>query len=184
MIIDFKNNFNQKHNMGFSMIEFLLAAFILSVGLLGLASLQVMAISQASNGRGRTTAAYIANVVLQRAQMEGQHYYLAKSNSLTPAMTAVFTASPSTALVNQPYGGFNIDGVQVTDSSNNPIAGLATLVPDVNKRNTVFTATWTRRAYAGTAPASLSQTQEFVVNLTWVEGAQNKYLSLSRDIRY
>ena len=169
---------------GFSMVEFLVAAFIMAVGLLGLITLQVGAVSQATAGRGRTTAAYIANMILQRAQIEGQHYYLAKSTNVTPTLTAVFTATPGTALANATFGGFNVDGVQVTDATGTNLTNLATLVPDANKRTPVFTASWARRAYLGTAPVSTAQTQEFVVNISWVEGTQTKYLSMSRNIRY
>ena len=167
------------------MVEFLVAAVILSIGLLGLTSLQVGSVLQAANGRGRTTAAYISNLILQSAQMEGQYFYSAKINGYyPPAMTAVFTATPGTALASQTYGGFNVDGVQVTKSDGTAIANLTTLVPDANKRSPKFTASWSRRAYAGAAPASTTQTQEFVINISWVEGTQTKYLSMSRNIRY
>lgn len=169
---------------GFSMVEFLIAAFILSIGLLGLIALQVGAVAQAAAGRGRTTAAYIANLVLQQAQVEGQHYYLAKLNSVAPTLPAVFTATPGTALAITTFGGFNVDGVQVTDASGANLTNLATLVPDANKRTTVFTASWARRGYLGAAPTSTTQSQEFVVNISWVEGQQTKYLSMSRTIRY
>lgn len=166
------------------MVEFLVAAFIMAVGLLGLISLQVAAVAQATAGRGRTTAAYIANLILQRAQIEGQHYYLAKSTNVVPTLPAVFTATPGTALANATFGGFNVDGVQVTDAAGANLTGLAALVPDANKRTPVFTASWARRAYLGAAPTSTAQTQEFVVNISWVEGAQTRYLSMSRNIRY
>ena len=166
------------------MVEFLMAAFILAVGLLGLVTLQVAAVSQAAAGRGRTTAANIANQILQRAQVEGQHYYLAKYTSVAPTLAAMFTATPGTALANATFGGFNIDGVQVTDTAGANLTGLATLVPDANKRSPVFTASWARRAYLGTAPTSTVQSQEFVVNISWAEGPQTKYLSMSRNIRY
>lgn len=169
---------------GFSMVEFLVAAFILAIGLLGLMTLQVASVAQAGAGRGRTTAVYIADLILQRAQLEGQHYYLAKSSNVTPTLTAVFTATPGTALANATFGGFNVEGVQVTNGAGANLTGLATLVPDANKRTPVYTASWARRAYPGTAPATTAQSQEFVVNVSWVEATQTKYLSMSRNIRY
>lgn len=169
---------------GFSLVEFLVAAFILAFGLLGLMTLQVGAVGQATAGRGRVTAAYIAELVLQRAQMEGQHFYLAKSTNVAPRLTAVFTAAPGTLVANTTLGGFNVDGVQVQDATGTALTNLATLVPDVNKRTPVYTASWARRAYAGTAPTSTAQSQEFVVNITWVENTQTKYLSMSRCLRY
>jgi prepilin-type N-terminal cleavage/methylation domain-containing protein len=174
----------RRGDRGFSMIEFLVAAFIIAIGLLGLITLQVGSVTQAAAGRGRTTAAYVANLVLQRAQMEGQHYYLAKANTFTPTLPALFTATPGTALANAAFGGFNIDGVQITDAAGTNLTGLATLVPDPNKRGVVYQASWARRAYATNGPASTAQTQEFVVNVTWTESGQTKYLSMSRNIRY
>ena len=173
---------------GFSMVEFLVAAFILAIGLLGLIALQVGAVAQAANGRGRITATYVANQVLQQAQMEGQYSYFAKTTAATlPAgFVPVFTATPGAAIASTTVGGFNVDGVQVTDATGAamPSAYLAAQVPDTNKRSPVFTASWVRRAYQGSAPTSSIQTQEFVVNVAWQEKTQTKYLTLSRDIRY
>lgn len=179
---------HRRRQGGFSMVEFLVAAFILAIGLLGLIALQVGAVAQAANGRGRITATYVANQVLQQAQMEGQYSYFAKTASATlPAgFVPVFTANPGAAIGNTTIGGFNVDGVQVTDATGAamPSTYLAAQVPDPNKRSPVFQAAWVRRAYNGTAPTSTIQTQEFVVNVTWQEKNQPKSLSMSRDIRY
>lgn len=171
---------------GFSLIEFLLAAFIMSIGLLGLIALQTMALAQSGNARGRTTASYIATDILQRAQAEGQQSYFAKLNStLVPAAyVPVFTANSGTAIAETTVGGFNVDGVQVTNADGSNVTGLATAVPDANKRRPVFTATWVRRGYLDTAPSAGAQSQEFVVNVTWVENSVAKALSMSRVIRY
>lgn len=169
------------------MVELLMAAFIMAIGLLGLTALQVVSLRQAGQGRGRATATHIAESILQRAQVEGQHYYLAKASAATPVMTALFTATPGAAVDETAYGGFNVDGTQVTDAAGANLANIATLVPDVNKRSPSFTASWVRRAYAGTAPATSAtsvNSQEFLVNVTWNEEGQLKFLTLSRVIRY
>jgi type IV pilus modification protein PilV len=171
---------------GFSLIEFLLAAFIMSIGLLGLIALQTMALAQTGNARGRTTASYIASGILQRAQAEGQQSYFAKLNSTTvpAAYVAVFTANSGNEIAETTFGGFNVDGVQVTDDAGANVANLATAVPDANKRRPMFTASWMRRGYLGTVPAVGAQSQELVVNVTWVEHSVSKALSMSRVIRY
>lgn len=169
------------------MVEFLLAALIMSIGLLGLIALQTMALGQSVNARGRTTATYIASSVLQRAQAEGQQSYFAKLNATTipAAYAAVFTASSGAAIAETTFGGFNVEGVQVTNADGTPVANLATAVPDANKRAPLFTASWMRRGYGGTTvPVAGAQSQEFVVNVTWVENTVNKALSMSRVIRY
>lgn len=176
-------NRNERQD-GFTIVEFLMAAFILGIGLLGMAMLLTAGVTQATKGRSRITASYIADQILEQAQMEGQHYFLAKLSSVTPALTAVFTATPGTALALATYGQFNVDGVQVRTAAGSNVANLATLVPDPARRNPIFTARWSRRAYADATPVSTGQAQEFVVNVTWVENGLNRNLSISRLIRY
>jgi Tfp pilus assembly protein PilV len=166
------------------MVEFLMAAFIMAIGLLGLTALQTLSLGQGTFARGRTTATYIASGILQRAQVEGQQSYFAKLNMMASAYPELFTDNPGTAIAETTFGGFNIDGVQVTNADGSNVANLATEVPDVNKRTPMFTLTWMRRAYGSTAPTSTAQSQEFVVNATWQESGVNKFLSMSRIIRY
>lgn len=178
-----------RRSRGFSMVEFLVAAFIMAIGLLGLTVLQTMAVSQAANGRGRATAVYVANWILQRAQAEGQASYWAKLNTQTLPYTAFFTANSSTLIDRSTFGGFNVDGVQVTTANGTPIFTSTSTGPNVpppEKRFPVYTASWGRRAYGGSTPAAAgAQAQEFVVNVTWTEGnAVQKHLSMSRIIRY
>ncbi|BDU77427.1 type IV pilus modification PilV family protein [Mesoterricola sediminis] len=169
---------------GFTLVEFLLAAFILSIGLLGLAALQAASTAASTGGRGRVTASYVADQVLQQVQSEGQHSYFAKMNGLTPAYTALYTKDPGTSKDPAPVGGFNVDGVQVTTSTGAAVANLAKLVPDPQKRVPVYAASWARLAYQGTAPVSAMHSQEFVVNVTWTDGAVNRVMSMSRYVRY
>lgn len=172
------------------MVEFLIAAFIMAVGLLGLTMLQVQAVAQATNGRAHATAVYIADWILQRAQVEGQQSYFAKLKSATMPYTALFTASTVTQDTLNTYGGFNIDGLQVTDSSGVDISSSVVPTPAADKRFPMFTASWSRRAYQGTAPdAAAAQAQEFVVNVQWTESIAGgtpiqKNLSISRVLRY
>ncbi|MBP1626606.1 MAG: hypothetical protein H6Q00_1081 [Holophagaceae bacterium] len=174
----------QRKDSGFSMVELLMAAFIMAIGILGLTALQVVSLRQASQGRERSTATRVASSVLQRAQTEGQHYYFAKASAVTPAMTALFTASPGANVDETVYGGFNVDGIQVTNADGSAVSNLATLVPDVNKRTPIYATTWLRRAYAGTAPTSTVQCQELLVNVVWNEEGQVKSLTMSRVFRY
>lgn len=173
---------------GFSMIEFLVAAFIMAIGLLGLVALSATSLRQTTTGRQRGTATYVANYVLQQAQFEGQASYNAKiaSTTLPAGYTLVFTASPGTGIDSTAFGGFNIDGVQVTAADGTAMADVAARVPDVRKRQPVFTASWVRRAYnGGTTPTSTGpQSQEFLANVVWVEGGANQALTISKVIRY
>lgn len=172
------------------MVEFLVAAFVFAVGILGLTALQLMSIRQATTGRGRVTATYVAEQVLQQAQMEGQASYFGKIQRSPINLTRVFTDLSGTAIALRPFAGFNVDGVQVSTidpdtGTATDLADLATRVPDANKRSPVYTVRWARRPYAGTPPPSTgAQSQEFVVNVEWAEEAGLRYLSMSRNIRY
>lgn len=170
---------------GFSMVEFLIAAFIMAIGILGLTTLLMINIRQSATSRSRSTATYIAQSVLQQAQIEGQHSYFAKINNFTPTLTPVFTTSPGTAINETIIGGFNIDGIRITNPDGTMISNIGTIVQDANKRSPIYTTTWARRAYNNNkAPIGQSHSQEFVVNVQWTEENQIKFLSMSRLIRY
>lgn len=170
---------------GFSLIEFLIAAFIMAIGVLGLTMLLTINLRQNATSRSRSTATYIAQSILQQSQTEGQHSYFAKINNLTPVITPLFTATPGTAIAETNLGGFNIDGIRITNPDGTSVPNLSTLVPDTNKRTAIFTATWARRAYNNNqVPVGQSHSQEFVVNVQWSEDNQSKFLSMSRIVRY
>ena len=61
---------------GFSMIEMLMAAFILAIGLLGLAMLQAMALRATRGGRNLGVAVKLAEHVMDAVELEGRLTYL------------------------------------------------------------------------------------------------------------
>lgn len=61
---------------GFSLVELLMAAFVLGVGILGLTSLQVMSIRAASTSGRMQDAIRLAEQVLESASAEGTQSYL------------------------------------------------------------------------------------------------------------
>jgi prepilin-type N-terminal cleavage/methylation domain-containing protein len=73
---------------GFSMIEMLMAAFVLSVGILGLTMLQAMSIRVASGGHNLGMAVQLAERVMDQVEMEGRLTYLnANNTNLAPPST-------------------------------------------------------------------------------------------------
>lgn len=60
------NNTLKKHQQGLTLIEVLIAMLILAVGLLGMASLQVRAVSDTSNSSLRSIAIFYANDMADR----------------------------------------------------------------------------------------------------------------------
>lgn len=58
--------------LGFSMVEMLMAAFILAIGVLGLTSLQVITLRSNLGSRSHETALRIGNQILDAAASEGR----------------------------------------------------------------------------------------------------------------
>lgn len=61
---------------GFSMVEMLMAAFILAIGLLGLTMLQVMALRASRGGQNLGMAVNLAEQIMDRVELEGRLTYL------------------------------------------------------------------------------------------------------------
>lgn len=106
-------------NSGFSMVEFLMAAFILAIGLLGLASLQIMALRTTTTGRGMSTAVLVSEGVMERINSEARQSYLGMVFNGAPTWTpryitkapvvggvAPTAAVPANAIIDY----FNFDG--------------------------------------------------------------------------
>jgi prepilin-type N-terminal cleavage/methylation domain-containing protein len=152
---------------GFTLVELLVVALILGVGLLGLAALQVMAVRSGGGSRQRAAAAYVARSILDRAAQEGAQSYLYRTENLTPAWTRVFTGAAEKG----DYGSFDANGNFLSSDMADP--------------NGVIRASWERMKYNGDAPpATGPQVREFLVNVSYVEGQQTRWLSVSRFVRF
>lgn len=167
---------------GFSLVEFLMVAIILGVGLLGLAALTATTIRGFGGSRSRDVAAGLADSVLDRLSLDGR---------LSAAVRANGGTIPATALV-----------ANATDDAVNAYAEPATnlgtfdLQGQPSTTAPVFTVSWVRRASKTgltPAPTSLTTSSEVVVNVAWNEAVKGaggatvslpRYLSFSRSIRY
>lgn len=61
---------------GFSMVELLMAAFILAIGLLGLAALQLMALRATRGSQNQGLAIQLAEKIMDQVELEGRETYL------------------------------------------------------------------------------------------------------------
>lgn len=81
---------------GFSMVELLMTAFILAIGLLGLTALQSLSLRSAAGSRGLSTAVLIGERAMDQILSNGRESlaYARSVPAVTPpaALTAVFTA--------------------------------------------------------------------------------------------
>lgn len=165
---------------GFSLIELLMTAFILGIGLLGLAALQTMGIRAFGASRQRDAAAYMASNLLDHFQSQGRiALALRESGQPVPASLALLQAPQG---VEQTYAvnglsGFTLDGQPVADADG------------------VFHVFYTVLApRAGAIPAaSTVQGNEVVVNVRWRESVptaggasvvQDRWLSMTRFIAH
>ncbi|HJV38690.1 MAG TPA: prepilin-type N-terminal cleavage/methylation domain-containing protein [Geothrix sp.] len=169
-----------RHQGGFTMVELLMAMAIFAIGMLGLAALQVVSISQGAGGRLRGTAAFLAHSVLDRAAAEGQVTAAerqANTNGLPNSTT-------SWTFIGAADGVAKADGTALLfDINGRPIDAADKTTP------VVFTATWFSRT-GSVNVGTRSALQEFVVNVTWQEAnpkkgtaLDTKAISVSRYVR-
>lgn len=165
---------------GFSMIELLVAAFILGIGLLGVTALMAANLRMGAGGRQRDTAAYLGNEVIERLAADGRRSALLRSTGQTTFATTFLLANAVDDVPNT-YQSADAEGTQRTtfDLEGRPSAA-----------SPVFTVTWVRRARTATpVTASAAMLSEVVVNVSWAEGSATttstqKWLSFSRILSY
>jgi prepilin-type N-terminal cleavage/methylation domain-containing protein len=76
---------------GFSMVEMLMTAFILAVGIMGLTMLQIMALKGARGGRSLGTAVQVGEMVMDQIELEGRLSWLNITATQAAAPTALAT---------------------------------------------------------------------------------------------
>lgn len=154
---------------GFTMVELLVVAAILAFGLLGLTALQTLTMRVGAGSRQRVAAAYVGHSVLDRIYMEGaQSYFYESSGQPVPAgFTRVFTGAGTSGNI----GSFDANGTLLSTSMSYPGA--------------VITATWDRLDPKTAAPvAGAPQINEYVVNVSYIEGDATRWITVSRLVRY
>jgi type IV pilus modification protein PilV len=170
---------------GFSMVELLLAAFILGIALLGLAALMTVSVAQGGSSRKRGTATLLAHSLLDRIQAEGALAAAERYDSGSGTVTSTgwyfidpvgFSAHTSTAGegTTNKYGTYDV---------------LGNYVPATDP-NKVFTVNWQRLAGVPTGFSLNAAQQYYIVNVTWQEAnpqtpatPANKTISVSRYVR-
>lgn len=171
-----------RRDTGFSLIEFLMTAVILGIGLLGLAALTTTAMRSYGGSRTRDTAIALSGSVLDQLALDGR---------ISAQMRSSGGTVPATALV-----------ANAADGAANAYADPATtwttfdLQGQPSQAAPIFNITWVRRAAKGLTPAasSLTAASEVVVNVQWSEEVKSaaagtttlepRYISTSRVIRY
>ena len=166
----------RRDQAGFSMIEMLMTAFILAVGLLGLALLQTMTLRVTRGNRSVNTAVLVAEQIVNQAEMEGRLSWLNASDGNYNA-AAYTTATYKYMTIPNPGNlveTFNSQGGAVQAAS-----------PDPSLNTTFFTATSTlvpaNPAVVGNV-SILSVAVTFTDNVVGNNTAVTRTVNLSRRI--
>lgn len=155
---------------GFSMVEMLMTAFILAVGLLGLCMLQTMSLRASQGGTNLSTAVHVANAVMEQVELEGRMSWL---NQTTAAGTV--TALPYAYYMGLAVGGnltqhFNVHGdVSLASSSD----------PSISSQ--LFTVTTTRLQDVGAAAGS-GQLSDYLVKVQFAESTTATGTAVQRTV--
>ena len=149
----------------FTMVEFLLAAFILAVGLLGLGALQVATVAGGGGSRTRMAAAALGNNTLERVLAEARLVYQGYGLGVEPAQADPRYTEPG---LSEWVERFDRDGLPTAAESG------------------FFTVTVSRSEPGGLTPSPLATAREFRATVVWEEGAPaaRKSLTLNRLITY
>ncbi len=141
---------------GFSMIELLMTATILAIGILGLTMLQVMSLRGSRGSRSLTTAVQVGEAVMDQIEMEGRLSWLNITDSQYDP--AAITPLASLMYVNQAgpvVNTFNIKG-QIPQPTS----------PDPMDKTPYFTVTTTR---INPVAVTTGQMHDFVVTVDFVD---------------
>lgn len=170
---------------GFSLLEMLLTAFILGIGLLGLAALQVVGIRGMGSSRQRDAAVILASNVLDRFAAEGR---------LLQGFRESGIATPTTLIGSVKVGDLNdLKFEYEPDKFYSRFSLEGEPVPDAEG---VFRVQWglvTPSSGNSDLALTLLDGHEVVVNVGWMEVIKNasgqsvaeeRWITLSRFIRH
>jgi len=150
---------------GFSMVEMLMSAFILAIGILGLAMLQAMSLRASRGGKSLHTAVQLADGVMDQIEMEGRLGWL---NITDSAYTTPGTLSQLQYIgKGTVYLGFDAMGVATTSA------------PVSDKPTAFYVAT----AVEGAATTgSTGKYSDYTVTVTFVDQTTSNGTPISRTV--
>ena len=153
---------------GFSMIEMLMTAFILAIGLLGLCMLQTMSLRGSRGSRSLTTAVHVATAVLDQVDMQGRISWLNVIADGTGALKNQTNANLGPAYLNYILLGAGNDNSakpQTFNIQGNPVDANS---PDPTMSNPFFTAVTKYLDDVGNAGGT-GQVSDFSVTVTFTD---------------
>lgn len=162
---------------GFSMIEMLMTAFVLAIGILGLTLLQTMSLRASRGSRSLSTGLLVGQRVMDQIEMEGRLSWLNATNTdqATPALTDMAGLQYVTLA----------DGGTKKETFNSSGGTVDTTSADPAVKFTFYTVTTTRTALAATTTGKSSDFNVAVVFSDAVNGTNvpiKRTVSLTRRI--
>jgi type IV pilus modification protein PilV len=152
---------------GFSMVEMLMAAFIMSIGLLGLAMLQVMSVSSSTGSRMQSLAIGVGQNILESIDAEARQLRLFRT---IPGSGSVPTASGyfgSTAVA----GSYNVYGTPVNTGSSDPL-----------EKTAIFSTTSTCALDTTGASAASGKVYTLTVVVNFTDGTATRTQTFRRKV--
>lgn len=160
---------------GFSMVEMLMTAFILAIGLLGLCMLQTMALRGSRGSRSLTTAVRVASAVLDQVAMEGRLSWLNVTDSpLTNQSNA------NLALKYLPVGVGNAMPIEYFNSEGSPVNADST---EASLNTPFYTVTTTYVSDVGNAGGGgVGQVSNFSVVVQFSDAVDASNAKVQRQV--
>jgi hypothetical protein len=153
---------------GFSMVEMLMTALILAVGILGLTMLQAMSLQSSRGGRSLTAAVQIADRIMDQIEMEGRLSWLNITSS-------TFTAQPLTSLQYIGNGAIPIADYDIDSNLIGTGQPLGSGMPQL-----FFTAQATQGASVG--GGATGQMHDFTVQVNFLDGTDASKAPITRTV--
>ncbi len=152
----------KRSQAGFSMVEMLMAAFIMGIGLLGLAMLQTMALRTNVGSRAQSTAILLAEGLLDDIQTNGRAAKLwTRMGSTPPGDLMTFFGGAGSTNLQYNYAGRRL--------------------PDADDPTPFYTVVVDR--VAAVAPAAqIGGLADFTVTVSWTEGTGPSGAALTRNV--
>jgi prepilin-type N-terminal cleavage/methylation domain-containing protein len=172
---------------GFSMVEMLMAAFILAIGVLGLSMLQSMSLKATRGSKSLTNAVQIADRIMDQIESEGRLSWL----NLTATNFGPPGALPTLTFVNHgstQYLGYNeiysatTNLTTVAPTTAAPVGGKPTLSPTVRYVATIVEGTTTTVANGTGSTTSYQVTVEFADDVNTAGARTVRSVNISRSI--
>jgi len=142
---------------GFSLVEMLMTAFILAIGVMGLTLLQVMSLKGARGGKSLATAIQVGEAVMDRIEMEGRLSWL----NITDGEYKIAAALPNLAFVDKTVLAtpltFNLKGQVPITASADPA------------ESTPFYSVAMRRVPVSALAAGTGSISDFTVTVTFAD---------------